>query len=264
MLNFVCIKDGWVCEQLANNFAEVCRDFGERANVAPFAIPGVTNIWMPYYLMQKENGDLIKTKRDVALFTHREIPRCEKSRAKADCFDKVAWHADVLWAMSNATAPLLEFTGKIPLVIEPPADFKFHKRELVLGVCGVEQKFNRKRLDCLERIRAIPGVRVEFSGGRVLGENMPSWFANIDYLLVVSENEGGPMPVKEAIAMHKPVIAPDVGWCWEYPCIEYLNFEHLERIVRQLAPEPRMEWKEAAQKLIVACRSEKENIKWLI
>ena len=29
------------------------------------------------------------------------------------------------------------------------------------------------------------------------------------------------MPVLEAIANHVPVIAPDVGWSWEFPVIRY-------------------------------------------
>lgn len=43
----------------------------------------------------------------------------------------------------------------------------------------------------------------------------------IDYLVVSSSIEGGPVPVLDAIASGVPVIAPNVGWCWEYPCIPY-------------------------------------------
>lgn len=260
MINFVVTLDGWVLEKLARNFADGCRALGEEVVVGDAVVPNATNVYFPYYLMKG------KTQRDVALFTHREIERCEASRAKARDFDTVAEFCDVAWAMSDRTRQELVVRGRLDAItIEPPADPVFYQENLVLGVCGIEQPFNRKRLDMVERLQAIPGVKVRFTGGQIPQERMPDWFSGISYLVVLSENEGGPMGVKEAIAMGKPVIAPDVGWCWDYPCIEYIGVDHLERIVRQLAPKPGPDWTSACQKLILACRGkQEEKQKWLI
>lgn len=64
---------------------------------------------------------------------------------------------------------------------------------------------------------------------------MPSFYKNIDYLVILSNNEGGLMPVIEAIASGKPVIAPDVGWCWDYPVIKYNTIEDLKQILTKLS-----------------------------
>lgn len=48
-----------------------------------------------------------------------------------------------------------------------------------------------------------------------------AFYPTIDYLLVTALDEGGPMTVPEALAHGVPVIAPRVGWCWEFPVIPY-------------------------------------------
>jgi glycosyltransferase involved in cell wall biosynthesis len=63
---------------------------------------------------------------------------------------------------------------------------------------------------------------------------MPAWFAGLDYYLVTSDSEGGPIPVLEAIAAGVPVIAPDVGFCWEYPVIRYSGIDELRRTLEWL------------------------------
>lgn len=50
---------------------------------------------------------------------------------------------------------------------------------------------------------------------------LEAFYSKIDYLVITSSSEGGPMPVLDAIARKIPIIAPDVGFCWEYPVIRY-------------------------------------------
>jgi len=52
-------------------------------------------------------------------------------------------------------------------------------------------------------------------------DSLPDFYQAIDCLVVTSLNEGGPVPVIDAMAAGVPVIAPDVGWCWEFPVIRY-------------------------------------------
>ena len=80
---------------------------------------------------------------------------------------------------------------------------------------------------------------------------MPDFYNNIDYLLILSNNEGGPVPVLEAFATGKPVIAPDVGWCWEYPVIKYNTIDELKFLIKTLSTHIDNEqvWKQSSKKL---------------
>src|SRR5690606_27066137 len=55
----------------------------------------------------------------------------------------------------------------------------------------------------------------------IQSSSLEEFYDSIDYLVVTSLEEGGPIPVIEAISRGVPVIAPDVGWCWEFPVIRY-------------------------------------------
>lgn len=71
-------------------------------------------------------------------------------------------------------------------------------------------------------------------------DELPGFYQSIDYLVVTSLNEGGPIPVLDALAAGVPVIAPDVGWCWEFPVIRYNtgNWDSLNNILSKLDNPP--------------------------
>jgi glycosyltransferase involved in cell wall biosynthesis len=71
-------------------------------------------------------------------------------------------------------------------------------------------------------------------------DGLPSFYKLIDYLVVTSLVEGGPVPVVDAIRAGVPVIAPDVGWCWEYPVIKYDkgNWDSLKTVLDKLTKPP--------------------------
>lgn len=72
------------------------------------------------------------------------------------------------------------------------------------------------------------------------------FYQNIDYLIITSELEGGPVPVLDALACNVPVIAPDVGWCWDYPVIRYDgNYKQLREICTKLCSS--RTWKDFAR-----------------
>lgn len=88
-----------------------------------------------------------------------------------------------------------------------------------------------------------------------------AFYASIDYLVVTATEEGGPMPVLEAIAHRVPVIAPDVGWCWEFPCYPYErgNVGSLLRTLRGLIDVPTWEgWGDGHRLLFEALSAKKE------
>jgi len=68
-----------------------------------------------------------------------------------------------------------------------------------------------------------------------------AFYKAINYLVVTSTEEGGPMTVPEAIAHGKPVIAPrGVGWCDEFPCLRYDrgSWDSLRALLQRLTRVP--------------------------
>lgn len=127
----------------------------------------------------------------------------------------------------------------------------------VFGVCGRVYRSGRKGehlvsalLDEGFRFLAWGGgwdARAEPAGG------YPEFWRRIDYLLIPSLNEGGPVPLLDAVAAKVPVIAPKgVGWCDEFPCIRYEagNLESLRQVLRGLCEPPTWEqWAEGHRAL---------------
>jgi len=175
----------------------------------------------------------------TAMFTHRERDDPLRSR-----FDIVAMAVDHCFAMNDHTLTLLP-KGKSSIMWIWP-DPRYYKGKLILGVCGRDYKSGRKRMGWVDDLRAIPGIEVRTTGGKIPAENMPYYYDSLDYLVVIADNEGGPKSVVEALARGCPVIAPDVGYCWEFPVLRYETKEELLNIVQSLVI-PRDGWKRTAQ-----------------
>ena len=221
----------WILRPLAERLAE--------------EIPGATvgievdsaataNIFFNYALFQPVNTIT------AAWFTHQE--KGERGRR----FNRIAAKVDWCFVPSRRSA-LLVPAHKTSIIPTFPLDEAFYKKSLVLGVVGRDYSSGRKRMDWLEDIRPLEGVTVLVTGGKLKASEMPGFFRKIDYLLVLADNEGGPQPVLEAIASCKPIIAPNVGYCWEYPCIPYsTKAELLEIISKLVLPRAKEGWRRAA------------------
>ena len=175
----------------------------------------------------------------TAMFTHRE-----REGLFRITFDEVAAAVDWCFAMNRHTLTLLPKEKSSIMRVWP--DPRYHGGRLILGVCGRAYKSGRKRMEWVEDLQAIPGVEVRTTEGKIPAVNMPYYYADLDYLVVIADNEGGPKPVVEALAMGCPVIAPDVGYCWEFPVLRYETKEELLKIVRGLVI-PRDGWRRTAQ-----------------
>lgn len=178
---------------------------------------GDVNLYINYALLKKKT-----CKIDVGWFTHREN----------DSFDSIANMADYCIAMCDKTASMLPPNKTI--VIQPGVDPQFIKTKIVVGCCGKHQQSGRKQFDLIEELRCISGIEIIFTNQKYAWSDMPSFYEKINYLLILSTNEGGPMPALEAIAMGKPIIAPNVGWCWDYPVIKYNSIEQLKKMLALL------------------------------
>lgn len=150
-------------------------------------------------------------------------------------FFNVANKADYCIAMSQNTA--MHCPPHKTVVWGGAVDPKFLKKKLIIGVSSKISR--RKRPDRINALKKIPGVEVRVTGGKLPFDQLPGWFRELDYLVVTSDTEGGPYSVLEAIAAGVPVIAPDVGWCWEHPVIRYDGTtKGLIETVKALRPDP--------------------------
>lgn len=136
--------------------------------------------------------------------------------------------------------------------VEPPT------RDVIFGVCG---RVYGKRRKGEHLVRAAVASGYQFraccdqKGPRRRQpcrithpiERRSEFYDSIDYLVVTSLDEGGPMTVPEAVAHGVPVIAPDVGWSWEFPVIRYErgSWESLEAVLLGLTTPPT--WKAWAE-----------------
>lgn len=185
------------------------------------------------YMGLKEPG--YRQTKHVAWFTH--LPNMVDGAQRRQNFrDRAKW-ADHCIAMCQHTAAELpsEKTSVWGGTVHP----EFLKPSIVLGVAA---KISRRKCpERIEALKAIQGVEVRVTGGDLSMHELVEWYKGIDYLVVTSDTEGGPYSVLEAIAAGKPIIAPDVGWCWEYPTIHYNGTtEGLVAIVKRLRfpPDP--------------------------
>lgn len=214
--------DGWVLQRMAESFELPDRTLGTEPD------PTATiNFFVNYYLYTEPTGTF-----DVAFFTHRPGDDDEALRSR---FDTVAGKVHACVAMCRRTASFLD--PRRTLIVHGAPDPIFRRADLVLGV--VARAYPRKRMDWIPALQEISGVTVRVTGGALPFEALPDFYRGIDYLVILSDNEGGPIPVLEALVMGKPVIAPDVGFSWEYPVLRYDgSLDDLRRVVRGLVIPP--------------------------
>lgn len=224
---------GWILRRLSESFA----------HHLPRATVGETvdrdadvNLYVNYALYSTP------TKCDVGYFTHRDV-----NSPYTGVFDECGRTMDHCIAMCAKTAMLLppEKTS----IVKPGPDPRYFKRPVRFGVVARHYDTGRKRLDWIPQLHEATGAHITLSGGNLSFEELNRFYAEIDYLVVLSDNEGGPMPVLEALALGKPVIAPDVGFVGDYTTIRYETFEQLVRIIKGLQIPPDA-WKIAGSELL--------------
>lgn len=237
MINFVTEPGRWILGRWCDEWAKYIPE----SKVGTEPIEGAINIYVNYALYQK-------TGMDIAYFTHRELT----DEILQKRFDQVAKDCD--WCLAQCTNTYNLLPKKKTTIVKPGVGKQFIKKELVLGVPVKRQPYDRKRLSWAEELMDIPRVKIIFAEGNIPYKRMHKWYKKLDYILITSENEGGPMGILEAIAMCKPFIAPKgVGWVEEYPGIYFKNKEDLRKIVENLVYQ-RDTWEYSANQIINLCK----------
>jgi len=257
----IVTKPGWILERLARELVERVPGVTLNAGKRERAIDPVADF--NYYLPAK---DFRKYPTDggraIGFYTHG-----------ANAFDLIPQFAACL-AMNRTMGARLEELGAANVrILRPGTDAP--PRPIVFGVIGRVYNDGRKGEELVRRAVA-DGFRFVACGAgaaaRARATTRGQWpcatpydlahrdafYTGIDYLVVTSTEEGGPMPVLEAIARGVPVIAPPtVGWCGEFPIIPYAAGEYsaLRQVLEQLTAPPSWEqWGEAHRRLFADLR----------
>lgn len=217
-IHFCVDMDGWVLQRIVERLVGHIPGATYGHNIRTNAD---ATIYFPYYNLRQRGPSL-----DIPLFTHYEAGDTPGSKRKREAWEQAVELADVCIAMSESSLPWLPGGTS---VVELEADPQFLKTP-TFGVVGRDYASGRKKLDWAN---GLPG-NWKYTGGNLAWESMPEFYASCDYIVVLSDNEGGPMCVKEAIAAGKPVIAPNVGWAWKYPVIRYEGQDGLREVIRSL------------------------------
>ncbi len=177
----------------------------------------------------------------VANFTHFDPNHL------ADRFERAAREVDHCVAISEQTADKLRELGvgeeRISVIIIG-ADISFRPK-MTLGLVGRVYPGGRKgeRLisALLEDAELMDGIQIVAAhdgwGVPVRHfESLADFYRSIDYLLVPSLIDGGPVPFMEALACGTMAIAPPVGVVPQFPHSEYEtgNLDSLKRTVIEL------------------------------
>lgn len=217
--NLVIHDRGWVMEKLANHFAKYLPNSSIR-----FRKPIVDESTINFYF--NWHGINQKTFFDVGFFTHIE----NGARKLWDGKVRVCDLAVLLGNKYEDTVP----ENKRIIFNPPPFEQFLSNNKIKILVVGREYSSDRKNLGLYFKLKQLENIDISFTGGKLTEEELIQAYKETDYVLVTSKIESGPMCVVEALAMKKPIIAPDVGWCWDFPCIKYYNEDELMVILNQL------------------------------
>ncbi len=246
----IVVKGEWILERLAREIAAHIP--GVDINASGWPPSAVTDHDVTYCLPAKNIRHFPKEPKGirVGFFTH------------GDDRTRMFWQRfHVCLAMNQRMGGLLrEFGAPRVQVIRPGTEPP--SRPMVFGVCArtIGSERTRKGLDLVEAavgagfdVRACTPDPQDVWPCPVSHhtKDRAAFYQSIDYLIVTSSDEGGPMVVPEAIAAGVPVIAPDVGWCWEFPVIRYdRNWRALRKVLTGLTRPPTWhEWTEAHRAL---------------
>lgn len=183
-----------------------------------------------------------KTKIDIGWFTHKEN----------EVFDIKASQMDYCVCPSELSRNLLPPDKSFVLKHGVGEEFLNKKNNIKFGIVGREYGSGRKNFNIIQSLKNIPNSDFSITNGKLSKSQLVDFYKEIDYLLVTATNEGGPVPVLDALTMGVPIIAPNVGWCWEYPVIRYSSHEELFNIISSLCSFVDVDkvWNESSNKLL--------------
>lgn len=185
-INLVTTDTGWVLRNLADNYAKHLPN--AKVSVEPDLTADI-NFYFNYVLFDH------KTTIDVGYFTHREL----HDEYLINKFDSTAREMDWCISMCNKTTEFLPKEKTTTIHSSPDPIFLNQKEKIIFGIIGKEKPSGRKRYDWIEKLREIEGVEILATNGEYEFSQMPEFYKKIDYVLILSDNEGGPLCLYEGL-----------------------------------------------------------------
>jgi glycosyltransferase involved in cell wall biosynthesis len=142
-----------------------------------------------------------------ALFPHREGDDFdEAARALDFCVAPSARYADYLREHCNPNSHLIHHGIELD---------RFTPK-LRLGFIGRRYTTGRKGDELLRAVAALPYVELLSTEGNLSDDEVPGFYQQLDYVLITSSIEGGPLCFQEGLASGKPILSTDVGMVTEF------------------------------------------------
>ncbi|MBW3245419.1 glycosyltransferase [Epibacterium sp. DP7N7-1] len=214
---FALLSDrGWILERLASEISKVYPNFSYGTT-----IEGTPDIvyYMTYSCRKKPFSGV-----EIGYFTH-----IEEGLPAEQLFYEVAADMDACVTQATMYKDILLKRG-IEHVINIPCgiDHEEFTPRLQVGVVGRTYHTGRKGEALIADLMDMEHIQFHFTGDgwpgmplHVEEGKMGDFYRSMDYILVPSLYEGGPMCVPEALACGTPVIAPEIGWVPDFPHISY-------------------------------------------
>lgn len=248
----------WILRRAAEELLKI------GSNVSILGEEGDINYFINYALYMPCNG------LKIGHFTHLENSGEHKRK-----FIQSIPEFDFYTVTCNITRDILIRYGANPKRIFkiPYGSDERLKKPIVFGVVGRTYPSGRKGEYLVDKmvkngynvIAWGKGWPCKIDSNENNFDKLPDFYRKIDYLLVTSLNEGGPVPVIDAIQAGVPVIAPNVGWCWEFPGIRYEkgDWGSLKKILDKLTKPPTWEdWTKKHNELFKMCSNVSKQTKF--
>jgi glycosyltransferase involved in cell wall biosynthesis len=235
-VNIVTSDRGWILETLA-------RELATRLPYVTFGEGPDRAAAIQYYMTYSCRGRRLSPV-EVAYFAHLEPDAPTRER-----FFRVAREVEHCVTHARLYEAVLREAGIGHVTTIPPGvDLESFALKLRIGVVGRAYHTGRKGEHLVAAVADIPEIEWAFTGDgfpepalNLPPEAMPEFYRGLDYMLVPSLYEGGPMCVVEALACGTEVIAPPVGWVPDFPHIEFPagDAEALRRVLLDLVAKKR-------------------------
>ncbi len=219
-VNLIYPEDRWILNKIATELLKSKDiEFG----------PGI-NYYINWVYWKHFNG-CQKSDLDVVFFTHFDELGDKKILDYADYIFCMSAHGKRELMLEGIPESKIKVIGGFGISVEP--------RKIRLGIAGRPYSTGRKGQDILLKLHAELDKNIfEFVFARDwkidIGRVSDNFFADIDYLLITSNAEGGPMDSLNAYALNIPVISMDIGFVNTLKDEDDIIYENYEVLIHKL------------------------------
>ena len=228
---------GWILEKIAGAIAREAALQPALYRVSITTHPS-GSADLTFFLPESAWRDDLHDTLRVTYLAHKE----EHPQAAA-LFEEVARKSDCCITSSSKYADVLRADGAREVFTIPlGVDTDLFVPRIRIGVVGRTYQTGRKGESLLAASLDLPFVEFVFTGegwplpaSFYAEHDLVAFYQSLDYLLVPSLIEGGPVPMLEALATGCRVIAPtDIGMVRDFPHIPFRrgDAEDLQRVIR--------------------------------